>query len=44
MTADAGRSMRSMLFEGVGSPLRLAEVAVPEPGPGQFLLRVQHII
>jgi propanol-preferring alcohol dehydrogenase len=40
MTTDAGRSMRAMLFEGVGSPLRLAEVAVPEPGPGQLLLRV----
>ena len=40
MTADVGRSMRAMLFEGVGSPLRLAEVAVPEPGPGQLLLRV----
>jgi alcohol dehydrogenase, propanol-preferring len=40
MTAPAGRSMRAMLFEGVGSPLRLAEVAVPEPGPGQLLLRV----
>ena len=40
MTADTGRSMRAMLFEGVGSPLRLAEVAVPEPGPGQVLLRV----
>jgi len=40
MTADAGRSMRAMLFEGVDSPLRLAEVAVPEPGPGQLLLRV----
>ena len=40
MTADVGRSMRAMLFEGVGSPLRLAEVAVPEPGPGRLLLRV----
>ena len=40
MTADVGRSMRAMLFEGIGSPLRLAEVAVPEPGPGQLLLRV----
>ena len=40
MTADAGRSMRAMLFEGVDSPLRLAEVAVPEPRPGQLLLRV----
>ena len=40
MTADVGRSMRAMLLEGVASPLRLAEVAVPEPGPGQLLLRV----
>ena len=40
MTADVGRSMRAMLFEGVGSPLRLAEVAVPEPDPGRLLLRV----
>jgi alcohol dehydrogenase, propanol-preferring len=40
MTADAGRSMRAMLLEGIGSPLRLAEVAVPEPGPGQLLLKV----
>jgi hypothetical protein len=32
--------MRAMLFDGVASPLRLAEVAVPEPGPGQLLLRV----
>jgi alcohol dehydrogenase, propanol-preferring len=40
MTADARRSMRAMLFDGVASPLRLAEVAVPEPGPGQLLLRV----
>jgi propanol-preferring alcohol dehydrogenase len=40
MTTDAGRSMRAMLLEGIGSPLRLAEVAVPEPGPGQLLLKV----
>jgi propanol-preferring alcohol dehydrogenase len=40
MTADARRSMRAMLFDGVASPLRLAKVAVPEPGPGQLLLRV----
>jgi len=32
--------MRAMLFEGVGRPLRAAEVPDPEPGPGQLLLRV----
>lgn len=30
-----------MLFEGVGKPLREAELPVPEPGPGQVRLRVQ---
>ncbi len=40
MTEPAGRSMRAMLFEGVGSPLRPARVPMPEPGPGQLLLRV----
>ena len=29
-----------MLFEKVGQPLRLAEVPIPQPGPGQVLLRV----
>jgi propanol-preferring alcohol dehydrogenase len=29
-----------MVFEGVGQPLRLVERPVPEPGPGQLLLRV----
>ena len=33
--------MRAMLFDGVGRPLRAAEIPVPEPGPGQLLLRVQ---
>jgi propanol-preferring alcohol dehydrogenase len=32
--------MRAMLFEGVGAPLRLADVPAPEPAPGQLLLRV----
>jgi alcohol dehydrogenase, propanol-preferring len=40
MTDGAGRSMRAVLFEGVGAPLRTARVPVPEPGPGQVLLRV----
>jgi propanol-preferring alcohol dehydrogenase len=33
-------SMRAMLLEAPGEPLRAAEVAVPEPGAGQVLLRV----
>ena len=32
--------MKAMLFEKVGQPLRLAEVPIPQPGPGQVLLRV----
>jgi propanol-preferring alcohol dehydrogenase len=33
-------SMRAMLFDGVGAPLRPSELAIPEPAPGQLLLRV----
>jgi propanol-preferring alcohol dehydrogenase len=33
--------MRAMLFEGPGQALRLAELADPEPGPGQVALEVQ---
>jgi propanol-preferring alcohol dehydrogenase len=33
--------MRAMLLERARSPLRLVEVAVPEPGPGQVRVRVQ---
>ncbi|MBP1626942.1 MAG: alcohol dehydrogenase [Holophagaceae bacterium] len=32
--------MRAMVFEGVGKPLREVEIPVPQPGPGQVLLRV----
>jgi propanol-preferring alcohol dehydrogenase len=32
--------MRAMILERVGGPLRLAELPVPEPGPGQVRLRV----
>ncbi|GLI37441.1 zinc-dependent alcohol dehydrogenase family protein [Geobacter hydrogenophilus] len=32
--------MRAMIFDGSGKPLRLAEVPVPEPGPGEVLLKV----
>src|SRR2546423_10968684 len=32
--------MRAMVFHSVGEPLRLEEVPVPEPQPGQVRLRV----
>lgn len=32
--------MRAMVFEGAGKPLREVEIPVPQPGPGQVLLRV----
>ncbi len=34
-------SMRAMVLERAGAPLRLEERAVPEPGPDQVLLRVR---
>ena len=34
------QTMRAMLFEAPGQPLRLAELPVPTPGPGQVLLKV----
>ena len=33
--------MRAMLFEAPGQPLRLADLPIPKPGTGQFLIRVQ---
>jgi propanol-preferring alcohol dehydrogenase len=33
--------MRAMVFDAAGEPLRPAEMARPEPGPGQVLLRVR---
>ncbi len=33
-------SMRAMVFEEVGRPLREVELPIPTPGPGQLLLRV----
>jgi propanol-preferring alcohol dehydrogenase len=32
--------MRAMVLEQVGGPMRMVERPVPEPGPGQLLLRV----
>jgi propanol-preferring alcohol dehydrogenase len=33
--------MRAMILEAPGAPLRPAELPLPEPGPGQVLLRVR---
>ncbi|HXW58695.1 MAG TPA: zinc-dependent alcohol dehydrogenase family protein [Solirubrobacteraceae bacterium] len=33
-------TMRAMVFEGVGQPLRATHRPIPEPGAGQLLLRV----
>ncbi len=35
------RTMRAMVFDGPGLPLRSVRREIPEPGPGQLLLRVQ---
>ncbi len=32
---------RALFFDGVGKPLRLAEREIPQPGPGQLLLKVK---
>ena len=32
--------MQAMLLERAGAPLKHAEIAVPEPGPGQILIKV----
>ena len=32
--------MQAMLLERAGAPLRRAEIVVPEPGPGQILIKV----
>ena len=33
--------MRAMVFEGVGEPLREMQRPIPQPGPGQLLIRVR---
>ncbi len=38
---DIPATMRAMVLEAPRTPLRLRQVAVPRPGPGQLLLRVQ---
>ncbi|SOY97514.1 putative alcohol dehydrogenase AdhA [Cupriavidus taiwanensis] len=36
----SSQSMRAMVFEGAGLPLRLRQLPVPEPGPGQVRIAV----
>jgi len=33
-------TMRAVLFDAPGLPLRLADIAIPQPGPGQVLIKV----
>jgi propanol-preferring alcohol dehydrogenase len=42
MSLPAGKAtMRAMVFEGVGLPLREVQRPVPQPGAGELLIRVQ---
>ena len=34
------KTMRAMLLDAPGKPLRLAELPIPEPGPGQVMIQV----
>ena len=38
---DKMEKMRAMVLEAIGEPLVMRELPVPEPGPGQVLLRVR---
>jgi propanol-preferring alcohol dehydrogenase len=38
--ATATNTMRAMIFEAVGQPLRAVQRPIPQPQPGQLLLRV----
>ena len=35
------KTMRAMILDAPGRPLRLAEVPIPRPGPGQALIKVR---
>jgi propanol-preferring alcohol dehydrogenase len=34
------QTMRAMLFERIGEPLKLVELPIPQPGPGQVLIKI----
>jgi propanol-preferring alcohol dehydrogenase len=39
--SEAARTMRAMVFDEVGEPLRAVELPVPSPAPNELLLRVE---
>ena len=41
MSTSLPETMRAMLFEAPGKPLRLAALPVPRPGPGEVLVKVE---
>jgi alcohol dehydrogenase, propanol-preferring len=41
MAPTPAGTMKAMIFEQVGQPLREVERPIPQPGPGQLLLRVR---
>ncbi|MFC9797089.1 zinc-dependent alcohol dehydrogenase family protein [Streptomyces sp. NPDC127584] len=45
MTTTTGRTTKAVLFHGLGGPevLTVEEVALPDPGPGEVLVRVEAI-
>lgn len=40
MKASIPKQMQAVLLEGSGGPLTVGQIPVPEPGPGQLLLRM----
>lgn len=39
--SDLPETMRAMLLDAPGKPLRLAEIPVPRPGPGEVVVKVE---
>ncbi len=35
--------MRAMILDKPGAALRLADIPIPEPGPGQLRVKVQYM-
>ncbi|WP_082355981.1 zinc-binding dehydrogenase [Novosphingobium sp. AAP83] len=34
--------MRAAVFDGIGHPLRISDVAMPQPGPGEVLIEIER--
>ena len=41
MTNDANPTMRAAVVTGFGDPLQLLDLPIPEPGPGEVLVRIE---